>query len=48
MILLGREVTIKGATIIIAFWVILLLLIIVLFLKAWLGREKLEDYNDIK
>ena len=48
MILLGGEVAIKGATIIIAFWVILLLLIIVLFLKAWLGREKFEDYNDIK
>lgn len=48
MIILGEDVSMKGATLIICFWLLLLLIIIVLMLRSWLGRDKLEDYNTIR
>ena len=48
MIILGQDVSMKGATLIICFWLLLLLIILVLMLRSWLGRDKLEDYNNIR
>lgn len=48
MIILGEDVSMKGATLIICFWLLLLLIIIVLMLRSWLARDKLEDYNTIR
>ena len=48
MIILGQDVSMKGATLIICFWLLLLVIIIVLMLRSWLGRDKLEDYNTIR
>ena len=48
MITIGEDITLKGATLIIGFWTILLILIIILLIRAWINREKIEDYNDLR
>ena len=48
MIILGQDVSMKGATLIICFWLLLLFIILVLMLRSWLARDKLEDYNTIR
>ena len=48
MITIGEDIALKGATLIIGFWTILLILIIILLIRAWINREKIEDYNDLR
>ena len=48
MIILGYFETMKGATVILIFWICLLLVLIILMIKSWIEREDCEDYDKLR
>ena len=50
MIILGHTYTetMKGATVILIFWICLLVVLIVLMIKSWIEREDREDYDKLR
>ena len=48
MIILGHIETMKGATVILIFWICLLLVLIILMIKSWIEREDCEDYDKLR
>ena len=48
MIILGYIETMKGATVILIFWICLLLVLIILMIKSWMEREDCEEYDKLR
>ena len=45
---MGDIETMKGATVILIFWICLLVILIILMIKSWLEREDHENYDNIR